>query len=177
LKIDYARTCTIPISSIVADSATATGLKWAAPATPTFIGCSASFGAAQSISNTTDTLITWDTEQYDTSGFHSNVTNNSRMTIPTGLGGYYLIRCTISMDAYAGGSRITIKKNAGASRVIGSFGYTSASYTTPMVMGIFNLSAADYIYAEMYQNTGGSVLARGNDLADSSFFQIQYLGA
>jgi hypothetical protein len=32
LKIDYARTCTIPISSIVADSATATGLKWAAPA-------------------------------------------------------------------------------------------------------------------------------------------------
>jgi hypothetical protein len=32
LKIDYARTCTIPISSIVADSATATGLKWAAAA-------------------------------------------------------------------------------------------------------------------------------------------------
>jgi hypothetical protein len=32
LKIDYARTCTIPISSIVADSAEATGLKWAAPA-------------------------------------------------------------------------------------------------------------------------------------------------
>jgi hypothetical protein len=32
LKIDYARTCTIPISSIVADSATATGLKWATPA-------------------------------------------------------------------------------------------------------------------------------------------------
>jgi hypothetical protein len=32
LKIDYARTCTIPIPSIVADSAEATGLKWAAPA-------------------------------------------------------------------------------------------------------------------------------------------------
>lgn len=32
MKIDYARTCTIPISSIVADSATATGLKWAAAA-------------------------------------------------------------------------------------------------------------------------------------------------
>jgi hypothetical protein len=32
LKIDYARTCTIPIASIVADSATATGLKWATPA-------------------------------------------------------------------------------------------------------------------------------------------------
>ncbi len=31
MKIDYARTCTIPISSIVADSATATGLKWATP--------------------------------------------------------------------------------------------------------------------------------------------------
>jgi hypothetical protein len=32
LKIDYARTCTIPIASIVADSSTATGLKWATPA-------------------------------------------------------------------------------------------------------------------------------------------------
>jgi hypothetical protein len=36
LKIDYARTCTIPIPSIVADSSTATGLKWAAPASSNF---------------------------------------------------------------------------------------------------------------------------------------------
>jgi hypothetical protein len=36
LKIDYARTCTIPISSIVADSVEATGLKWVAPASGTF---------------------------------------------------------------------------------------------------------------------------------------------
>jgi hypothetical protein len=35
LKIDYARTCTIPISSIVADSVEATGLKWVAPASAT----------------------------------------------------------------------------------------------------------------------------------------------
>jgi len=32
LKIDYARTCTIPISSIVAKSSEATGLAWEAPA-------------------------------------------------------------------------------------------------------------------------------------------------
>lgn len=32
------------------------------------------------------TALTWDTETYDTDDFHDNVTNNTRMTIPSGLG-------------------------------------------------------------------------------------------
>jgi hypothetical protein len=72
---------------LVADSSTATGLKWAAPAGGGFVGCSLYKTAVQSISNDTNTIINWDAEYFDTDGFHSNVTNNSRITIPSGKGG------------------------------------------------------------------------------------------
>jgi len=56
LKIDYARTCTIPISSIVADSATATGLKWAAPAGGGKVLQVVSATYATEVTNSTDTM-------------------------------------------------------------------------------------------------------------------------
>jgi len=39
--------------------------------------------ASQAISAGTSTTMTWDNEVYDTSGFHDNVTNNSRLTAPS----------------------------------------------------------------------------------------------
>lgn len=37
------------------------------------------------------TVMPFDTESFDTDGFHDNVTNNSRLTVPAGLGGRYLV--------------------------------------------------------------------------------------
>lgn len=39
-----------------------------------------------SIDASAGVLVGFDTEEYDTDGFHDNVTNNSRLTIPSGLG-------------------------------------------------------------------------------------------
>ena len=56
MKINYARTCTIPISSIVADSATATGLKWAAPAAGGKVLQVVYGSTTTQVSNSTDTF-------------------------------------------------------------------------------------------------------------------------
>lgn len=53
-----------------------------------FMGAMAIKSADQTTANyTTDTAIPWDgTDPYDTDAFHDPVTNNTRLTIPTGLG-------------------------------------------------------------------------------------------
>ena len=64
---------------------------WIAAPTPPFVGCSLYKSAAQTISNTTFTAITFNSESFDTDAFHNDTTNNSRITIPTGKGGKYLV--------------------------------------------------------------------------------------
>lgn len=40
---------------------------------------------SQSISAGVETALTWDSEVYDLNGYHDNVTNNSRLTVPSGV--------------------------------------------------------------------------------------------
>lgn len=64
---------------------------WGAAPAPAFKGVYLTKSASQSIPITTYTAITWDTESFDTDAFHSTTTNTSRITIPSGLAGYYSI--------------------------------------------------------------------------------------
>ena len=103
---------------LTADSTTATGLKWATAAstTPTFVGASAYKSANQSISNNTTTSVTFNTENFDTDGFHDNSTNTSRFTVPTGKGGYYLVNGSITFAANTSGIRsVYVYKNGAIS--------------------------------------------------------------
>lgn len=47
--------------------------------------------SSTAFTHATDTLITFDSEDVDSGGFHSTSTNTGRLTIPTGLGGLYLV--------------------------------------------------------------------------------------
>lgn len=71
---------------LTADSTATNGIKWAAlPASgSSFVGCRATGSTNQTISNTTQTTLNWNTETFDTDGFHSTSSNTSRMTIPSG---------------------------------------------------------------------------------------------
>ena len=57
---------------------------------PTF-RCSAWNSATQSVPASTFTVLTFDSEDYDVGGLHSTVTNTSRLTVPSGGDGLYLI--------------------------------------------------------------------------------------
>ncbi len=87
----------------------------AAGATPTFVGCFVYGTANQTISNATVTTIPFGAENFDSDGFHNNSTNNSRITIPTGKGGKYLVVAQSSFAANVTGFRQTrILKNGTA---------------------------------------------------------------
>ena len=151
-------------------------IKWAAPAAgASFAGCSLSKSAAQSISNATWTLITWNQENYDTDAFHDNSTNNTRITIPSGKSGKYLIAANLYTPANSVGSRLLKYTKNGADSYYGNWSPASAVHSTSIVGSqVFDLIAGDYIEVAIYQDTGTSINVNSSF---ESTFTASYLGA
>jgi hypothetical protein len=129
--------------------------------------CLVSKTANQTWTGTAWTLLTWNTEVYDTDGFHDNSTNNSRITIPTGMGGkYYIWLYSAIVDAAAGGGGFLhhqIRINAGGVQTSGGFlnqtsaygpnGGLQANFTASIV---YDLAATDYVEAFAISTQAGA---------------------
>lgn len=145
---------------LTADSSTATGLKWATPASgSTYVGCSVSNSGSQSIANTTETAITYDTEQWDTDAIHSTATNTSRFTVPTGKGGKWHLSTSINTTGAGAIWEFYIYKN-GSYFITGfpQFSITQNGRGTAQGIVSFELDlvATDYIQIYVWQNSGST---------------------
>jgi hypothetical protein len=163
---------------LTADSSTATGLKWAAiPASsPTFSGCGLSQSGAQSISNTTQTDLTFDTEAFDTDAYHSTSTNTARITIPAGKGGYFLVTARVSYASNSSGTRgLWLRKNGTEVATCFTQPVATSDITTVQINQIMALTVGDYITMNAYQGSGGAL----NTATDQgkTYFAVEYLGA
>jgi hypothetical protein len=160
---------------LTADSAEATGLKWAAPAGgSTFVGCSLTKSTGQNISNNTLTYFTYNTENIDTDGFHDNSTNNTRITIPTGKAGKYLLTAFVVWPSNATGYRsMRFTKNGSTALQEASIG-TVAQEQLQSINNVFALAEGDYVEVGLYQNSG-STLNPGATI--NVGFSAVYLGA
>jgi hypothetical protein len=142
---------------LTADSTTATGLKWATPAatTPTFVGVAAYINAtASSFTQNVQATLSFPAEEYDSNSFHDNSTNNSRLTIPTGYGGKYLVTSVImTPDDWNGYGYAYLFKNGAAMNNPsglyndGRFGSLNITPGVSQLVGssTFALAAGDYI--------------------------------
>lgn len=159
--------------TLVADSAEATGLKWAAPAGgSTFAGVRLYNSSNASLSNATTTIINFNSENFDTDGFHSTSSNTSRITIPSGKGGYYSIGAIFSYEQNNTGIRqIRLIKNGTFKEYVM---YSTAS-GGPIIgySSVWDLTVGDYIEVEAYQNSGSTLQLYGNEF----YFWAYYLGA
>ena len=152
--------------------------SWAAPATgSSFVGVCCKASADQTgVANATYTAITWDLEDFDTNGFHSNITNNSRITIPSGKAGYYKVYAWIQLNNNTSGARsIQIYKN-------GSLWHTAATqpgsqYPTMQVSATMNLAVGDYIETYVYQSSGGTLDFYKINPAGTAGFDAYFIGA
>jgi hypothetical protein len=140
------------------------------------VGVHLAGSGSQSISDSTDTTLTWDAETYDTDAFHSTSSVTNRITIPSGLDGTYLITLSVRFEANSTGDRrIWVEDDAGTvlARIMGRA--TAASFTHQTLAFAWDLSAGDWISARVYQSSTGS-LAVDKSIA-STFFQAHRLFA
>jgi len=157
------------------DSAETTGLKWAAPAAAGFKGCSLYGDGDIAVNNNTQTVVSWSSERFDTDGFHSTTTNTSRITIPSGLAGKYLVQAKLSWNTenVTGRRGLTIYKNGtGAHNVA----YAGTTYTGGDMSVVMDLAVSDYIQVYVYQNSGSNDCSANNAI-DNGWFSVTYLGA
>ena len=158
-------------------------VKWATPAstTPTFVGCQLEkITSLQSISNATATAITFNSEVFDTDGFHDNTTNNTRITIPSGKAGKYLLIAQVSFAANATGARIIKLYKNGTLFQLASV--TSAAPATDFTVltgtNIVSATVGDYFELFAEQSSGGNLNlnnSAGNGVG--CFFGASYQGA
>jgi len=160
---------------LTADSTTATGLKWATPAssTPTFVGCKLT-GVTQSVATATYTVMPWSGEDFDTDGFHSTVTNTGRITIPAGKAGKYHIIGLVDFNNNSSGTNYVVIRKNGTDE-FSTVVTPSTNYPSGTVTGILSLAEADYVELVVQHNAGQNVniyLAKPNGT-----FSATYLGA
>jgi hypothetical protein len=162
----------------------ATAPEWgAASSTPTFVGCDLRKTANQSISNSTVTALSFDSENFDTDGFHDNSTNNTRITIPAGKGGKYLFTYLVRFAGNNSGRRdlaLQINGTQGANFMRVQVNSDSGLATIYNATCLLNLSAGDYVESIVIQTSGGALNVEyeaATQIAATTRFGCTYLGA
>lgn len=156
----------------------ASGLPaWANPymSSMTHQGCRLTHSANQSIANSTFTTLTFDTESYDDGGYHSSGAA-TRITIPAGRGGKYVVFASGYFASGGGNQRFIRILLNGSSNVLSAQVGVSGSITfASTVAGILLLAVGDYIEAQVFQDSGGALNVTANS-AFSPLFGASYLG-
>lgn len=132
--------------------------SWATPASgSSFSGCFLTKSGTQSIPNSTDTAVSFDTEYFDVGGYHDNSTNNSRITIPSGKDGYFLFLGQINYASNGTGGRYAYIVVNGTYIQQAVFSASSQSYTIANISTVLSLVAGDYVQLITVQNSGGAL--------------------
>lgn len=109
------------------------------------------------------TVLVLDTERWDSDAFHDTVTNNSRFTIPTGLGGYYMMGYNIRWDSNTTGARFAGFRLNGTT-FISSDQQIGSAQAYQSGVTYYLLAAGDYVEVCVVNSSGGtrSIIAAGN---------------
>lgn len=135
---------------------------WATPAAgSTFVGVQVTKTANTSVSAGGNAQIPWDSEVFDTDGFHDNSTNNARLTVPSGKGGYYKVYFGMQWASSSTVARriVAVYKNGNSSTgtFINNFETSSINFPSCAMAFTINLSAGDWLEIDAYQGTASSL--------------------
>lgn len=129
-------------------------------AKPAFRGALTYKSANQTLTTGVATILSFDTNSYDTDTLHNTVTNNSRITVPSGVSKVRLSGIVQFAQNGTGYRRAEILKNGGA---FAGAGYqemapqSSTVQTCTPVSSIVPVVAGDYFELRATQTSGGNL--------------------
>lgn len=164
------------LNSSIVDGVTLRDFEtWASfePIVATIKGALVKKTGTQALSANTTTEIAFEAEEYDTDAFHDNVTNNTRLTVPSGVG---LVRLSASMEttAIGGSDQGVLVLNKGGASVLGRFAkdVPGTDCYVCAVSAILAVSPGDY-----FEATARTTDAETIQAVDNTWFQIEEIPA
>lgn len=111
------------------------------------------------LASTSVTNLTFDSNHWDTDSFHSTQSNTDRITIPAGLGGYYIVGGSFEFSANATGERILFINHSSAGNIAQQrLNNNGAVQPTGMsAMSMWLCQPGDYLQLQAYQSSGGNL--------------------
>jgi hypothetical protein len=122
------------------------------------------------LTNATETTVGYDTEIADDLGFHSNITNNHRLTVPAGAGGLYYADMECWYQSNATNSRYTRIYRRNAANVIQDTisdirnGSAGGVGTIVHLGAPLRLTPGDIVDSSQYQNSTAALTTPANTI-------------
>lgn len=132
-------------------------IAWLATDSPS---CRAYNDAAVSVANASGVaFITLNSERFDNAAMHSTSSNTSRITVPTGGGGKFIVGGAIQFAASGLGTLrgMHIMVNRTSDIVWDTRPPSTSNTPAVSACAVYALSAADYVEMGAYQDSGGAL--------------------
>jgi hypothetical protein len=150
-------------------------VKWATAASgSTFSGVAGT--QEVSVANNTLTTVNFTAEYFDTDAYHSNTTNTSRFTVPSGKAGYYMISMLGEWQDNSSGRRlVNFYKNGSTKLATLNIAANGANPLGCNLNYVANLAEGDYIEVKLQQTSGSTIT--WYMFTDAHQFSMYYIGA
>jgi hypothetical protein len=138
---------------------------------PQALICRVTDSGSQSIANTTETTVTWDTETEDDFAAHDNVTSNHAITFPSWATRF---KATFSSRWASNSTGYRTAAILDSAAAIIAKDDRDANTTSDAVIdtGWLEVGALTYIYASVYQSSGGALNFDAS--ANSCWLQVEF---
>lgn len=148
-------------STLVADSAQATGVAWQIQPS-----CRVYNDAAIDTPTAAWFALTFNQERWDTDGMHSVLANTSRLTVPAGGDGIYMFGGNVLFDiSGSGDATLGIRIRRGGTTELVRHLVTPRRIDVDMALAVttvYDMVAGQYVELEVYHSQGRDAMADGN---------------
>ena len=154
----------------------ATAPTWQTPAASAgagaFAGCKVYSSVPTALAHATFTVLPFNSERWDTDAYHDTGANTSRITIPAGRAGKYIVGMTLRVASALGGTILfagQIRKNGLYLSGYQSFhpsGY--AGYDCIQVLATLDLAVGDYVEFLVYHENGAGITSAASTATDET---------
>ena len=144
-----------------------------------FRGCLVYLDANQSIPNSSGTSINFDQEDYDTDSVHDNITNNTRLTVPSGVTKVRLTARGYFATNSTGVRSLSINKNSGSYVGLAAASENSPSATSSDYINVISpvliVAGGNYFELMAFQSSGGSLNLIGSASGTATWFAMEII--
>lgn len=126
------------------------------------------------ISSSTETQLTFDSERFDLQSMHSTVSNTGRLTIPSGGAGVYLVGASIRVSGVAAGTEIfvALRHNSTTTFARQSHPPVTGDEEHLAVVSLYRGVAADWFDVTVWHNHGSDATVQYQPQFSPEFWAI-----